>query len=182
MVAAEPNEAALGIQLQNIIMQRLSNLKSITIEDRPSDPLIPDFRSSMGSAELHRLVGLDLRWNGPYASPPPWPTAPLQYPSGLNFPYHLRAQIYAAVFAINRATQPAPELKIIMRGYRRLIQTLGLLPHGIFRYDTAADRSFLEAHLKQLTVHRTGMFVNPGSWFDQLRAFVLSRGIALVGF
>ncbi|KAI4908030.1 uncharacterized protein J4E92_010976 [Alternaria infectoria] len=66
MIANEGKAVDLRIWLQNIIVQKLPNLRMITLEDRPEDPDSEDYRPSMGSVELMRRAGVDLSLNGPY--------------------------------------------------------------------------------------------------------------------
>jgi hypothetical protein len=182
LLASEPSLGDLGAQLQSLILERLPNLKCITIEDRPSYPDIErDYRGSIGSAELESSTGVDLSWNGPYSWIPgaSWP------PCLFRFPVTARSSVYAAVFDIVSALDAqgrVPELKIVMRGYEASGWSLHIFPEVIGR----SDRGMWECvgkYLTQLTIHLTGTNYtgNPADmWPNNLRGFVRERGIKMV--
>jgi len=198
LLANEPKTSDLRRWVQNIIVNILKNLHTITIEDRPEDPTSAVYRRSMGHAEITRKTGVDLRWNGPYIRHVPyysyiesvsdWPY--IRHASGYQpdrtFPLVSRSLIYSTVFQILRylhTRNRVLDLRIIMRGHRVIENH----PSDIAKAFDITDDVVLEAVRSHVTHIELGeddstYLITPRviHFVQEIRDIALSRGIPLV--
>ena len=133
LLANEPKTSDMRRWLQNIIVNILKKVHTITIEDRPEDPTSAVYRRSMGHAEITRKTGVGLRWNGPYIRHVPYYSyietvsdhPYIRHASGhqpdRTFPLVSRSLVFTTVFNILRYLHTRDRvlnLRIIMRGHR----------------------------------------------------------------
>ena len=198
LLANEPKTSDMRRWLQNIIVNILKNVHTITIEDRPEDPASAVYRRSMGHAEITRRTGVDLRWNGPYIRHVPyysyiervsdWPY--IRHASGhqpdRTFPMVSRSLVYSTVFQILRYLHTRNRilnLRIIIRGHRVIENH----PSDIAKAFDITDDVVLEvvrSHLIHIEVGEDGStyLITPRviKFVQEIRDVALSKGIPLV--
>ena len=198
LLANEPKTSDMRRWLQNIIVNILKKVHTITIEDRPEDPTSAVYRRSMGHAEITRKTGVGLRWNGPYIRHVPYYSyietvsdhPYIRHASGhqpdRTFPMVSRSLVYSTVFQILRYLHTRNRilnLRIIIRGHRVIENH----PSDIAKAFDITDDVVLEvvrSHLIHIEVGEDGStyLITPRviKSVQEIRDVALSKGIPLV--
>ena len=183
MIATEGKAVDLRIWLQNLIVQKLPNLRTITLEDRPEDPDSEYYRPSMGSVELLRRAGVDMSLNGPYGLSI-WDNP--RQGDDRSFPLVSRLLVFATVFSMLRyldTRSMVMDFRIVIRGHRVRGQEESDIREA-FDITDRCTREVLDAHLTQITVgeDESRYLVTDGflSFVQGLRDYALGKGILLI--
>ena len=173
MLLKDGNGGTLRSVLRKLIVSRLHNLKTITIEDRPAMPASEFYRSSMGTEKMKRTTGVNLRWNGPYTI------------DGPSFPLPLTHRIaaYDGVFNLLRQLDThgrVLNLIIIRKGFPSAhLYSRGWLM-WTFDLTDASTRNVLDSHLIHLEVGEKDFKCWLGSSIEEEKRYVISHGVPFI--